>query len=164
MRLKKSQKEQVLQWIAEGLESDEINARAAEFEDPFKVSRQQVDFYRKSRSIDLAALRKASEQDALTEGLAVVGERVRRLKMLAELIEQDIFGGFLWTENSKGIGSGEVAEIYDFEEFNASEVSAYRGVLDDIAREVGDRIQKQDVTSKGEQIQFVNVGVDLEKL
>jgi hypothetical protein len=39
----------------------------------------------------------------------------------------------------KGVGSGDAAMIVDYEEFNKSEVDAYRGVLDDIAKEVGDR-------------------------
>lgn len=36
MRLKKNQKEVLLQWISEGLQSDEINDRAAQFDDPFR--------------------------------------------------------------------------------------------------------------------------------
>ena len=35
MRLKKNQKV-LLQWISEGLQSDEINDRAAQFDDPFR--------------------------------------------------------------------------------------------------------------------------------
>lgn len=164
MRLKESQKREVIRWIAAGLQSDEINAKAAQFDEPFSVSRQQVDYYRKSYEIDLNAMKRAGREGALTEGLAQKGERVRKLKQLAALMEQDLFGGLLWTTEVKGVGSGDIAEIVEFEEFNGAEVVQYRGVLDDIAREVGERIQKTDVTSKGEQIQFINVGVDLEKL
>jgi hypothetical protein len=81
MRLKKKQKEAVLRWIAEGLQSDEINQRAAEFIPPFQVFRQQVDYYRRTRRADIAALVKVGEQDALTEGLATKGERVKKLKV-----------------------------------------------------------------------------------
>ncbi len=145
MRLKESQKREVIRWIAAGLQSDEINERAAQFDEPFSVSRQQVDYYRKSFAIDLEAMKRAGREDALTEGLAIRSERVRKLKQLAALMEQDIFGGLLWTTEVKGVGSGEIAEIVEFEEFNTAEVVQYRGVLDDIAKEIGERVQKQEV-------------------
>lgn len=37
------------------------------------------------------------------------------------------------------LGSGPMSEKVEYEEFNKAEVDAYRGVLDDIAKEVGDR-------------------------
>jgi len=148
MRLKKSQKEAVIKWIADGRQTDEINAQAAEFEPPFSVSRQQVDYYRKTREVDIGAILAAGEQEALTEGLATKSERVKKLKQLASLMEKDLFGGFLWTEQVKGVGSGDIAEIVDYEEFNRSEVDAYRGVLDDIAKEVGHRATRQEITGK----------------
>lgn len=139
MRLKKSQKEKLLEWISEGLQSDEINQRAAAHEQPFDVSRQQVDWYRSTREKSIAALAAAGEYDALSAGLALKSERVRKLQMLASLMEKDLFGGFLWTDQVKGLGSGEFMEIIDYEEFNTAEVTQYRGVLDDIAKEMGHR-------------------------
>jgi hypothetical protein len=94
MRLQKTQKEALLRWISEGLLTDEINDRAAIFDAPFEVSRQQVDGYRDRRAIEIAAIRRAGEHDALTAGLATKAERVRKLQQLAALMEQDIFGGF----------------------------------------------------------------------
>ena len=152
MRLKKTQKEAVLEWVAEGLQTDEINARASEFRPAFDVSRQQVDYYRKTRAQDIKAIKSVDELNALTTGLALKENRVSRLQQLAALMEKDLFGGFLWTDEVKGVGSGDIAEIVDYEEFNKAEVDAYRGVLDDIAREVGDRRIRQDVTSGGEKI------------
>ncbi len=131
-----------LRWIAAGSKSDEINDRAAEFIPPFSVSRAQVDYYRRTREADIQAMIAAGEQDALSEGLALKGERVKKLKQLAALMERDLFGGFLWTEQVKGVGSGDVAQIVDYEEFNRGEVAEYRGVLDDIAKELGHRVQK----------------------
>jgi len=138
----------VIRWIAAGLQSDEINGKTAQFDEPFSVSRQQVDYYRKSYAIDLEAMKRAGREDALTEGLALKSERVRKLKQLAALMEQDIFGGLLWTTEIKGVGSGDIAEIVEFEEFNGAEVVQYRGVLDDIAKEVGERVQKSEVSGK----------------
>lgn len=136
----------MIKWAAAGYETDEINKLAADFEPPFRVTRQQVDYYRKSRRVDLADIQRAGQEEALTEGLALKGERVRRLKQLAALMERDLFNGFLWLEQVKGVGSGDIAEIVEYEEFNAAEVAAYRGVLDDIAKETGGRVQRQELT------------------
>lgn len=146
-RLKKKQKEALLAWISEGLETDELNVRAAAFDPPFQVTRQNVDQYRKRVRIDIEEVRRAGELDALTQGLALKEQRVARLQALAGLMERDLFGGFLWIENVKALGSGEFMQVVDFEEFNAAEVKEYRGVLDDIAKEMGHR--KQEVKHSG---------------
>ena len=152
MRLKKTQKEAVIQWIAEGLQSNEVNERAAEFVPPFNVSGPQLTYYRKSRQVDIEALIAAGEHEALTTGLATKSGRVKKLKQLAALLEADLFGDSLWLDQVKGIGSGDIAQIVDYEEFNKAEVDAYRGVLDDIAKEMGHRPVKQDITSDGERL------------
>lgn len=149
MRLQKSQKQKLLAWISEGLQSDEINLRAAVFDPPFDVSRQQVDGYRDRRSIELAAIRRAGEYDALTEGLATKAGRVQKLQQLAALMENDLFGGFLWTDQVKMIGSGPFAKEVDYEEFNGAEVGQYRATLDDIAKEMGERKAGMELTGKG---------------
>lgn len=155
MRLKKSQKEAVLTWIATGLQSDEINELAAGFVPPFQISRRQLCYYRKTRKADIAAMIAAGEQEALSEGLALKGERVKKLKQLAALMGRDLFGGFLWLDQVKGVGSGDVAQLVDYEEFNSSEVAAYRGVLDDIAKEMGHRTQRQQIVGTGDKGQIV---------
>lgn len=139
MRLRKKQKEAVLAWIFEGLQTDEINQRAAQFKPPFEVSRQQVDFYRQSRAVDLLAIQAAAEGDALTTGYALREFRVQRLQALALLMERDLFGGFLWVDDVKAVGSGPAQKLVNFEEFNTAEVQQYRATLDDIAKEVGHR-------------------------
>lgn len=146
MRLKKEQKEAVIKWVTAGFETDEINKLAREFDPPFTVSRRQAAYYRETRGVDLADIKRAGEEDALDEGLALKGERVRRLKQLAALMERDLFGGFMWLDQVKGVGSGDIAEIVEYEEFNGAEIAAYRGVLDDIAKEMGHRAQRQEIT------------------
>lgn len=160
MRLKKSQKIKVIEWIAEGLQTDEINKLAEEYNDPFRVSRQQVDHYRKTRKIQIEAIKSVDETNALTTGLSKAEERVKRLQQLAEMLWSDISGGFLWLEDVKGVGSGEVAEVVEFEKFNQSEVSEFRAILEDIAKEVGGRVQKTDITSGGEIIRVTIKGED----
>lgn len=130
--------------------SDEINERAATFVPPFSVFRQQVDYYRKTRAADIKVMIAAGEQEALSEGLALTGERVKKLKQLAALMERDLLGGFLWLDQVKGVGSGDKAMIVDYEEFNSGEVAAYRGVLDDIAKEMGERATTQKHVGTGE--------------
>lgn len=152
MRLKKAQKENVLRWVAEGLRTDEINARALLSKSPFDVSRQQVDYYRKTRKKDIATILSISESNALKEGYALKENRVFKLSILAALLEKDLLGGFIWLDQVKGVGSGDIAEIVDYEEFNAAEIAQYRGVLDDIAKEVGGRINKIDHTTLGKEI------------
>lgn len=146
----------VIAAVAEGLQTDEINERAANFKPPFSVSRQQVDYYRDTREQDIKAIRAIDEKSALVEGYALKEHRVYKLALLAALMERDLFGGFLWLDQVKGVGSGDIAEIVDYEEFNAGEVVQYRGVLDDIAKETGGRVQKTDVTSGGEKIGAVD--------
>ena len=148
MRLKKSQKEKLLEWISEGLQTDEINLRAAALKkNPFNVSRQQVDFYRKTRRVDILAIKQVDENNALTTGLSIAEERVKRLQALAELMWKDLTGGFLWLDDVKGVGSGINSEIVDFEKFNSGELAEFRATLEDIAKETGGRAVKQDIKS-----------------
>ena len=140
MKLKKAQREAVLLWIAEGLETDEINKRARKFKPRFSVSRSQVDYYRKSRNISLEKIKDAGESVALTTGLAIKDNRVAVLqkladKMMVDLLEEDK----LWLKQVKGIGGNDNFERVEYYDFNKAEVDAFRGVLDDIASELGHR-------------------------
>ena len=150
MRLKKAQKEKVIEWVAEGLDTPEINDRASTFGEPFSVSRAQVDYYRRSRQVDIEEIRKNGEHEALNTGLAKRSERVTKLKDLAdELYNNLMVKGLTWTEDVKGVGSGIAAMIVDYLEFNKAEIDAFRGLLDDIAKELGHRVQKQEITGEG---------------
>lgn len=153
MRLQKKQRKNLLAWISEGLKTDEINERAKEFTPPFHVSTQQVDWYRARNQVKLKEIQEADDYDALTTGLALKEERVKRLQELAKLIEGDLFGDRLWLDRVKAAGFMRV----DYEEFNATEVQQYRGVLDDIAKEMGQR--KQQVEHSG-QIDVRNLSDD----
>jgi hypothetical protein len=138
-RLRKKQKEAVLSWIAEGLETDEINERATKFRPAFEVTRAQVDYYRSTRDADLKAIRAASETQALTSGFALKEARVQALQVLANLMYRDLTSGFLWLDQAKALGSGPDSQIMDYEDFNTAEMQQLRGVFDDIAKELGHR-------------------------
>jgi hypothetical protein len=148
MRLKKEQRNALQEWVASGLKTDEINLKAAEFEPPFSVSRALADYYRKTRNVKIGELMQSGDYDALKTGLALKAERVNKLAQLAGLMELDLFGDVLWVSDVKMIGSGAYQERVEFDTFNAAEVQQYRGVLDDIAKEVGDRAQRNEVTGK----------------
>ena len=155
MKLNKAQKKSVISWIAEGLQSNEINDRAAVFKQPFSMTKQHVDYYRKTRASQMSALKEVHESDAINTGLALVAVRVKRLQRLADMMWHDIeVKKMMWLEDKKGIGFGEAAEIYKFEKFNKAEVDAYRGVLDDIAKEVGDRVHKIAPTDPTGKIEY----------
>ena len=149
MKLNKKQREQLLAWIAEGLESGEINKRASKFKPPFQVTRQQVDHYRKTRDMSIAEIKDADENSALKTGLSLKENRVKLLHELAEKLRVDLFDNeLLWTEDAKGIGNGPTWERIDIRVFNAAEVRELRATLEDIASEVGERVKRQEVTGK----------------
>lgn len=58
----------------------------------------------------------------------------------------------LWVRDVKAVGMGENAKIVDTERFNSPLIEQYRKTLDDIARETGGRVQRQDVTTGGEKV------------
>lgn len=130
----------MIAWVAEGLETDEINRRAAKFKPRFKVSKTQVAFYRKSRGAALEEIKQKDEHDALKTGYALRVRRVEVLQKLADTMAEELvpasrMGSKLWTPNKKAVGMS----VYDYLEFNKAEVDALRGVLDDLAKEVNER-------------------------
>lgn len=149
MELTKKQKEFVLARIAEGLETDEINARAAKCRPAFSVSRQQVDYYRESRGVRLSDVKKTGEVNALAEGFALREERLRVLNRLAEHMETELFDEEkIWTDDVKMIGTGVFQERIEFKNFNRAQINMLRALLDDLAKEVGDRKQKVEHTGE----------------
>lgn len=93
-----------------------------------------------------AAAREAEEREAayrreiMESGYALAHERIKALKGLAEVLHGELLQeDKRWLADVKQIGSGEGAERVDIERFNASEVEQFRGCLDDIAKELGER-------------------------
>lgn len=149
MKLNRSQKETLLQWVAEGLQTDEINYRAAECVPPFSVSRQQVDGYRKRNRVNIGEILQDATTSALTTGLALREVRVAKLQQLADLLLQDLIErGLTWTTDVKGIGQGHNFARVEIEKFNKDELSEYRALLDQIAGEVGDKKPDQVIPTE----------------
>lgn len=164
-RLKKKQKEALLLWIAEGLQVDEINQRAAKFKPKFQVSSRVVTHYRKSRQVNLQEIQQAAELDALTTGLALKDKRVEVLqkladRMITDLLPADEKSSLLWLDQAKTV----VNEKYTYKEFNKAEVDTVRGLLDDIASEVGGRVKRTDFTTGGEKLNALSPEQIVEKV
>lgn len=105
------------------------------------------------------AQKELERKAVLAEGLALDYERTTRLVRLADFLEGQIYhqnasGAFrnVWVPDVKSIGSGEYAERVDIERFNGEIIAQYRATLDDIAKEVGGRVKKADLTSGGKPI------------
>jgi hypothetical protein len=101
------------------------------------------------------AIKNEERRRVMEFGIALDFERVRKLMRLAEFLESQLYeqgegGEFhnVWLPDVKSVGSGEFAERVDIERFNGDIISQYRAVLDDIAKEVGGRIKKQEVSGK----------------
>lgn len=111
--------------------------------------------------------RKNSEREAvLSYGLALDYERLRKLYMLASFLEAQIYERGedkiyhnIWLPDVKQIGSGQDAERVDIERFNAPLLEQYRKVLEDIAKEVGGRVDNKSI-SGGLAIQWVDALAD----
>lgn len=76
--------------------------------------------------------------------------RVEALLELAETLRGELYeknkNGVLyniWQPDPKRVGD----EVYDLEKFNGQLIREYRATLDDIAKEVGGRIHKQEVSN-----------------
>lgn len=166
MRLKKSQKEALLRWLGEGKKTDEINALAAKFDPPFKVTRANVSKYRKTRNIQQKAISAIDESTALKQGYALREYRIMRLSQFAELLAADLFGGFLWVDQVKSIGNGLYAEKVEYEEFNKAEAEIYLKTLDDIALEMGERTRKVAGPGEGGAFEHIirKIGVDVDDI
>lgn len=74
----------------------------------------------------------------MTTGYALKHERVKGLDAMARLIEQS------WISEDKETGE----KITVFQWLTPDKVKEYRGCLDDIAKELGDRVSKRELTGK----------------
>jgi len=139
----------LLELIAEGLTTLEINNLGASFDPPFEVSPQLVYQYRTQYAEPLRVLREEKQAEAFETGLGVAANRVKALMRLARMLEEDLEQKEkLWLANKKMVG----AETYEFHEFNKAEIETLRGIYDDIAKETGGRIQRKDILSGGKPI------------
>jgi hypothetical protein len=88
--------------------------------------------------------------EILSSGLALRHERVRELKDLGVLLLDEIREtDKRWVPDVKTVGSGPDAERVNIVRFNGSLIEQARGVLDDLAAELGERRKNVDMTTGG---------------
>jgi hypothetical protein len=94
--------------------------------------------------------KQARRRQLMEEGLAQAHERLARLTRLADFLEDQIYEEGenadgdrifhnVWMPDAKWVGPGPFGERVDVERFNGPLIDQFRGVLDDIAKEVGGR-------------------------
>lgn len=129
----------------------------------------------------------ARRREIMESGLALDYERVETLKRIAALLEGEIekraeVEGLdgepakdkngnpiegeryrVWLPDVKQIGSGDYAERVDIERYNSAIFGDLRGVLDDLAKETGGRIARQDITSGGKKLFDVDAWMEQRK-
>jgi hypothetical protein len=101
----------------------------------------------------------ARRHEILSTGYSLDHERVALLKDLLE-DQVDDFRGNEWVKDVKLAANGEQVQV---ERYNDEQMRQIRGLLDDIAKEVGGRQQKVDVTSGGQPIKGY-IGIDPERV
>lgn len=109
----------------------------------------------REQEIAAVALAEIKEKAALS-GYAVFQMRIHGLNLLAELLWEEInTEDKRWVPDVKQIGSGQDAERIDLVRFNFQLIGQYRGALDDLAAEMGERAKKYEVTGpEGGPIEF----------
>jgi len=103
----------------------------------------------------LAAKRREEYEKEMTTGLSHAGARVRKLKDLHDRLEDELEQN-LWIEDVKIGPQGSQVRI---RKYNGELVRDYLRSLKHIAKEVGGRKKKVDVTSQGDQLEGVDVRV-----
>lgn len=138
-QLTKLQRNLVLQWIMEGLSDSQIIVRAAEQSKPFSISRQAINkTYRRKEPEKIKQVLAEKEISALKQGLAIRENRVADLQKLRDKLIAEVDKS-LWIDDSKTILTQNYETTEVKKTFNASLIRELRGVLDDAAREMGDR-------------------------
>jgi hypothetical protein len=136
--------------VAAGLATADINVVGAAFDPPFQVDRKQVDNYKRQLKPRIKAIIEAKKDSPLKRGLALKENRVELLQQLADIMSKDLIEDKMtWVvDNVQIIGKGDQRKLIEFEKFNGAEVRELRGALDDIAKEMGDRVIKNEITGK----------------
>lgn len=98
-----------------------------------------------------AEARQAAHIRSIMEtGFALAHERVRVLNDLAGTLLEELTAegseNRRWVSEWKLVGSGENAQLVEIERFNKAEVEQFRLLLDDIAKELGERVRKTELS------------------
>ena len=94
----------------------------------------------------------------MQSGFALKHERIQALNALAEMLLEEVKEvDKRWCPDVKSIGQGEFAERVDIVRFNGSLIEQARKSLEDIAAELGERINRQELTLPGAKVKGYTV-------
>lgn len=98
----------------------------------------------------LEAQMQSEKQKVLSEGYALMHERVKTLNILAKKLVADIAKGKMYRVDVRSIGTGKDARQVNIELFEEGPMRELRACLDDIAKELGERVKRtqQEITGK----------------
>lgn len=130
-RLDSTQKEIIIEYLAEGLNSTEVIDRAKNADAPFSVTKRQVNYYRKMFQDKINDKMLEWEEGAINRGLARKCIRIKELQELAQHAKDILY-------------NVEIENVKD----KKMMIDAYRAVMDDIAKELGHRVHKTEVTGE----------------
>lgn len=100
-----------------------------------------------SETTDATAKQSAYVRGILESGFGLEHERVKALNELADVLLEELRDPKRrWVTDMKWLGSRENGQVVEVERFNAAEFEQFRGLLDDIAKEVGGRVRKAELT------------------
>jgi len=143
--LTREQRNMVIEWIASGDGTTAVRQKSTQCDPPFTVSKELINYYKKSRKLRPEDVVKNGEMESIKRGLALREVRIEKLIALGEQMEKDLEKG-LWVKTTKAVNNGK--DTFETEYFNNQEIEQFRGVMDDIAREVGDRKQSTEIKNK----------------
>lgn len=147
--LKPGQKDKVLEMLAGG----ETYARIAE---EVRCSVQNIKYYAGRYKSKIKEMAEEHEDQIMRRGYANKTFRVRKLNRLAEMLEREIEGlpklgeedgHGLWLRDVKFSPTGQKIEL---EVYAGGLVNDYMKVMNDIAKEKGERINKAELNLTGD--------------
>jgi len=96
---------------------------------------------------EIEGIKNETAQQVLGSGLALSHERVLSLKALAVKLENELHDDTsLWLQDFKQLGRGKDTKVYRIVRFNSPLIHQFRDTLDDLAKETGGRVHKQEFT------------------
>jgi hypothetical protein len=109
---------------------------------------QTVKYYSGKFSDEIDEARKVLSAETISRGFANKEYRIRKLARLAGRVEKSIEekedgGKGLWVDDVKLSASGAIVKV---EVFAGEAIRQYRALLEDIAKEKGERVTKSQVT------------------
>jgi len=139
-KLNVDQKNLILQWILEGLSDQQIMKRAKE-QNHFELTKQGINYYRQTKAAGKKAKKilEKKTDSALRKGLAIRENRVNDLQFIRDKLMDELNTNGLWIDESKTILTQNYETTETKKTFNAPLIRELRGVLDDAAKEMGER-------------------------